>query len=231
MNVSEIKAKTRRLTKTDSTTYSDADILIDLNLAQKRVVSLIMRYSNYINEFVSIKTFDLMAKDNVSVGEVGYNGEYPWETTVLKPFRAEVKYASGDTPKPATVTQLNQSEDTQLNPDGSLYGASPQVFYSRKSWFIRPLLEGSTDVEDGIIMWFQEMPDEITADEDIPAGNDLIHEIYPYLLAMDYYGERPEKYNQNVEKGYLNALDNLRAYYSNNSNYNHRIITPNINWK
>lgn len=231
MTVDEIRAKARRLTKTNTTSYTDANMLIDLNLAQKKVVNLIMRYSNYKNDFIVEKFLDHVATDDLVAGDLGYNGEYPFEITSMRPVRFEVAYSSTEDHKPAIIKQINQTDTTQIVPEGSTFTVRPTVFYTRNSYFVRPLLEGTTDVAGGIHAWWQAVPDDVDDGADVPAGNLLVHEIYPYIIALDYFEERPDKFNSRVAAGFDEAVDELKAFYANRMDITHTMTTPKHNWK
>ena len=236
MTVAEIRAKVRRLTRTNSTTYTDANILIDINIAQEKVVAEIVKNATYANEFVVEKYYDLKAIDNLSAGDIGYKGEYPFEDGTIRPLRVEVGYETSGTVtyRPTTIGALTQSGKSAFNEDdinSEFSQSSPVVFFLRNSYFIRPLLDGTDDVAAGLHLWWLDQPADVTSDSDEPAGNTIIHDVYPHIVAMEYYKENPEKYNALTEKGYNEALDRLKNFYSQRMNYQRQVRPINYNFK
>ena len=218
MNVAEITAKTHRLTKTDNTTYSDANILIDLNLIKNETNLKVLRWQGYKDFAGNIAYLDLADWTAVSEGQLGYNGEIPFPTDLLDLVKIEVKY--DDEMKPVTVYsryETEYSENENINDNYST--ENPQVRFERGSIFLRPI--PSKAVVKGLIIEYKQREGALTTGT--PLLEQSFHRYYPLKLAIEYGLEHPEKMNSNWEIEILKIERDMKGYFTNRLHFQQRI--------
>ena len=112
MNRQEIKDETRYITKTNTSTYTDADIESGLELIRKRIIMKAIRASTEWNLRGEIAQTDLVSITGLLSGENGYNGEYAFPSDLIKFTRIDLSY-NGVTYNRATQYFMNDSDDSE----------------------------------------------------------------------------------------------------------------------
>lgn len=207
--------KARRITNTDTATYTDADALLDLGYAYAEVWMHILRVRGDYNFGIEVARGSLMAYVDLAEGDNGYNGEYAWPTDCLKPRRVELKYSSAGILTPTKFYDLGEydgSEHTpsQLNTDFTT--AEPYVRFERESYFVRPL--PTETVINGIYIEYEKRQTSIGL-TDSPALEENLHHILAYAMALQYFEKYPDQYNPKIEQRYLTLLGMVEEFYKN----------------
>lgn len=228
MNVAEIIAKTHRLTHTDTNTYTDANILADLNQLQKEMTIAILKLQGYREAFATEAYLNLVSTTGLTVGQVGYNGEYPFPDDFLKLKRIEVKY-SGNQSIPTVLYDYSANSNSEYEDSGDSFTEDePNVRFERGSFFIRPLPD--TTVSGGIHIWYEQRQDVLVAGS-TPALQEDFHRIYPLLLAKEYAQENPEKYNQLWDTEIFEIKREMATYYRKKFPYTKTFSTQSTSYK
>ena len=232
MQVSDIRNETRFITRTDSSTYADADILTGMNIYNGEILQKILKVEGVRNSFIKNSTTTLLSYQNLTQGQPGYLGEFPMPTDCLRPIRVEVSYDgitwlpakpydinAGNMTSEYNPNQINSAFQTTSNPNYNPYISTPYVRYERDSFFIRPLNQNG-NVLNGIVIWYEARQVALINDTDIPAFESNFHDILVLKLAIRYAKKFPEKYNP-VWKQELAELENdMMEYYRNRFKFN-----------
>lgn len=235
MNLTELRAKTRWITRSDSNSFDDPDLDRELNSAYRQTAILILQAQGYRNQFGKHSYTDLIDNTGLSIGDVGYQGQYPFPSNLLKPNRVEVKFTATGTPKLATVYDLSEnnlwSESTDDDLNAMANGDNPIVRFSDDSYFIRPLNETGADITGGIHIWYEYRQADLSTGTDIPNFEESFHEILCYMAAMEFYVRFPDKYNRKAEQR-LSEIKRLMAkHYQARMSYKKTITAAQESFK
>ena len=192
MDITAIAAKVRRITKTDTNTYSDANILADLNMLEAEMLSFILKIQGYREVGGNEVYTDLVSTTGLVNGDNGYNGEYSFPDDFLKLKRLEVKFSGVDS-LPTTLYDSSDNTHSEYEQAGDGF-VTPHVRFDRGSYIIRPL--PTANVSSGIHIWYEQRQAALTLLSQTPILEKSFHRIYPLLLAKEYAQENPDKYNQ-----------------------------------
>lgn len=210
MNVAEITAKTHRYTRTSNTSgYSDANILIDLNLIKNEINFDILRWQGYKEVLDNTATLDLADWTGVSAGALGYNGEIPFPTDLLNLKRIEISLDGVMTPVTIyhdTDNPLSENDDINTNFDSS----TPYAIISRGSIRLRPI--PSEAVTAGLLITYAQRQADLTTGS--PILESSFHRIFPLMLAYEYGLENLEKMNPLWETEIEKLKKQIRSFYS-----------------
>ena len=210
MNVAEIQNKTHRYTKTSNTSgYSDADILIDLNLVKNEINFDILRWQGYKEVLDNTATLDLADWTAVSAGALGYNGEIPFPIDLLNLKRIEISLDGVMTP--VTIyhdsdNALSENDDISTN----FSSTKPYAIISRGSIRLRPI--PSEAVTGGLIITYSQRKADLT--DGSPLLDSSFHRIFPLLLAQEYGLEKKEKMNARWEIEITKIRKQIRSFYA-----------------
>jgi len=167
------------------------------------------------NTLIKESVTDLISTSGLTVGELGYNGEYPFDTDTLRPVRVEVSY-DGTTWIPCEVYDIGQnlsgSEHEEDSIQGTFSEASPYVRFEHDSFFIRPLKTTTGDIASGIHIWTEQRQDDLTTGS--PEFEQNLHDILAYDLAYLERLMHPQKYTME----WRNDFDIERAKLENKFN-------------
>ena len=94
MDVTALTSYVHKRTRTDSTTYSDSDVLVELNIALGKITHRIVQKATSFDFTGNIATADLKDYRGLTEGTQGYNGKYKFPEDLLKIVRVEVKQNS-----------------------------------------------------------------------------------------------------------------------------------------
>jgi len=198
MNVSEILNKAYRLTNTNATTFLDgnsANVLKDLNTEYGNRTLQVLKVRQDLNHLITEAYTDLKSMDGLSEGDNGYNGQYTFATTLLRPVRVEVSY-DGKTWRPCEIYDLNDNSYSEHDEDdinSTFTTDNPFVRFEDNSYFIRPLKTTSGDISKGIHIWYEERQTDLTTGS--PELEDNLHNILAYDMAYLEILMHPDRYS------------------------------------
>lgn len=229
MNLTELRAKTRWITRSDATSFADADLDRELNSAYRQTAILILQAQGYRNQFGKHSYTDLIDNTGLVEGDNGYQGQYSFPTNLLKPHRVEVKFSADSTPKLATVYDLSENTLFSEQSDDDLtemaHQDNPIVRFNNDSLFIRPLNTSGANITNGIHIWYEYRQDEMDTGTDVPNFEESFHEILCYFAALEFYVRYPDKYNRKAEQRLNELKRDLAKFYRARMSYK-KTITP-----
>lgn len=183
MTISDIVSKTYFLSKTNATSFQAADMLILINNAYERVVSLILscdnrwQYDDSNNTDLPIATTSLVANQQ----------DYALATTHLEISRVELKNQAGNWSllQPFDASDVKES----LNYVGGISGIPIAYDKLGSSIFLYP--PPSYSQAASLKIYFQRGPasftsGEVTTGTKLPGFNSLYHDLIPLWAAYDY---------------------------------------------
>jgi len=226
MAVSDIRTYTRDILNTNSTVLPDAEFLRYLNFSYGLRILDILRLQVDRNASQTEVTTTFYSTDGLVAGDVGFNGEYPFPTDLLKPVRFEVSY-DAETWLPATVYDLYEnlaSEHLEDSIQASFSEAEPFIRFDRNSYVVRPLKTTTGNVTAGLHIWYEKRQTAFTADSDAPDMESNLHNILAYDVATTFATKYPEK----VSELQLNRIQSEHARVTNifNEFYKNRLRVP-----
>lgn len=193
MTVATLTTFVRDLTNTNSTTLTDANVLTWLNIKYGLRILDILHVQVDRNASQTEATTNLVATTDLTAGDIGYNGEYPFPTDLLKPVRVEIEYTD-DEPVRASIYDLEENDYSEYNEDdinAQFSEAEPYVRFDRSSFFIRPLPD--TSVTSGIHIWYEQRQTDLsTGSPDFEAN---LHNILAYDVAEIEYIKHADNYS------------------------------------
>lgn len=198
MNVASILSKAYRLTNTNATTFLDGNstnVLAELNTVYGHRTLDLLRVRQDINSQIKEVYTDLLSTSGLSAGDLGYNGEYPFDTGTMRPVRIEVSY-DGTKWRPCDIYDINDNRTSEFK-EGDINNAfstsRPYVRFERDSYFIRPLKTTTGDVTGGIHAWYEKRQTDLTTDS--PDFEQNLHDLLAYDLAELERLMHPDKYS------------------------------------
>jgi hypothetical protein len=230
MNVASLLAKTYRLTNTNSTTLLDGDasnVLAELNTQYGHRILDILKVQVDNNSNQEEATTDLKDTTGLVEGDLGFNGEYPFPTDLLRPIRVEVSY-DGSNWNPCTFYDVYENDDSEhveddINSTFSQY--APYVRFDRDSYFVRPTNDTGSDVTDGIHIWYEQRQSDLTTGS--PTFESNLHDILAYDLAYQQYLMYPAKYTPDWKIAFdserYRIEDRFKEFYKNRFRRNMQI--------
>ncbi len=234
MTGSSIAGFARFLTNTDSTTLTDADALTLLNIVYGQRILNILKVSVDKNASINEAYDSLVSVSGLVAGDVGFNGEYPFPTNLLKPIRAEIKLDNEFLK--AEVYDINENQLSEW--DESVIQASfeqgkPYVRFERNSYFVRPLPE--TDVAGGIHIWYEKRQDSFTDLTGTPDFEQNLHDILAYDIAELESIRHTELFNGEWRSAFLRKKNTVEAtfldFYKSRFKRNLKLKSKSINYK
>lgn len=207
MTGTEIAAYTRILTNTDSVTLTDADILTILNVKYGHRILDILRVQVDKNANITEAYTNLVSLTGLVSGDIGFNGEYPFPTNLLKPIGAEVLYTTTGTPIKCTVYDVTDSQSSEQpgEVNNTFSTADPYVRFERDSYFIRPIPE--TSVTAGLHIWYEKRQTSLTALSETPDFEQNLHDI----LAVDIAEVEALRHPENFTTEWRTAFALIKA--------------------
>lgn len=226
MEVSEIINITRRLTRTNVTSYTDADIFIDLNDAYKKTIARIIQKTTSFDFAGRIAITNIIKADDATQGTSGYNGQYAFPDDILKIVRIEVKSTTGGIFRPLTERDEQQIE--------SAIGDTLSQFYMvfNNTITLSPLPVETVD--GGLKIWYEQRKQDLTANNDVPAFEASFHRILALETARSFFINDPTEDNvyrkQQVEGELGEYLARLDTFYATKENKNYQLKVKNVNY-
>lgn len=208
MTLSQLYAEIRFMTNTSSTTFTDDDILRGINLNQGEATEMMLSAQGYSKLNETEYTTDFLATTGLIEGESGYNGEYAFDSTILRPLRIELKYPDCDYVE-CKMYDMSTNEGSEVDYD--FEEDEPYARIARDSIFIRPL--PATTVTDGIKMWAEKMQTDVSGSSDTPVLSSIFHEWYVLNQALRFGQLRPGKTKEEVLMDISRIEDKIMRYY------------------
>jgi hypothetical protein len=224
MDLTNIETQTRWYTKTDSSTFTDADILRESNNEYAKLIMKKVQMEGNVSSLGHFATHTLKA-DGAASDEAGYNGEYPYPENCLYLTRIEAKFDEDHIPVVLYDSSSNSySEFT--NVDEPFDEAIPQARLQRDSIFIRPFPD--SDVTEGLYIEYVKRQTAFADDADEAEFEANFHDLIPMGVAIRYFKRNVGKYREELRemrKDY-DALENeFLEFYRDRNEQKLRITT------
>lgn len=199
METASIYTLTRDILNTNSSVLPDSKLLEWLNIALGHRTLDVLRFQVDRNASMQASKTDFVSTVGLVEGDNGYNGEFSFPSTLLRPIRAEVTF-DGVNWKRCKIYDLNENEaseasETEIN--ATFSESEPHVNFERNSFSIRPLNTGAT-VTNGIRIWHEKRQAALTAG-DSPDFEENLHDVLAFDLAEMELLRHAEKYSAEVQ--------------------------------
>ncbi len=226
MQVQDIVNSIYIKTKTNSTSYPAADMLIAINNAYERVASLILQNDRRWQWDDYNFTTDLpIATTNLVSGQA----DYTLATTHLKILRVECTVSSAVTSWQLLEAYDPQDEKNSLTQLGTTSGVPYRYDELGASIILDP--KPSYNATAGLKVYFQRGPDlftsgQVTTGTKSPGFNSLYHDLIPLWVAYNYALDN----SLPMANGYLAEInrkeDALKKAYNARLKTDRDIMTP-----
>lgn len=219
LTAAKLAALIRIRTGTNSTTYTDANLLVDLGNAQDEICSAIVERND--------RYFLIPAKDDL----VANQREYAQPDSVLNHIhKVECKFSSSDSRIPLVPVKEYYGSETESEIVKKYANTEGEAYYTirRRAIFI---LSGTiSSVTDGLRIWYNKYP---TALSDLSLTTDLtvdpstttfgvprqFHELWARLVVLEWKGRQPKPKPLNArEQNYANDLETALASIASSDN-------------
>lgn len=228
MDVDTIYNEIEFITETNSDTFSDADKLRGLNIDQGEALELMLYSQGYRK--VGEKTYyaDFLATTDLSEGDNGYNGEYSFDASWVKPIEFYVKFPTQTTFTECSLYDLLENGESEF--DESVIASTfsqdePYVRFARDTFFIRPLNTVST-VTGGIKVIAEPRNGDLKTTNDTPILDPIFHRWYVLKQALRFGKFRPNVSRNDITNE-LEALERkIRKFYSQRLKTSASLKTP-----
>lgn len=221
MTLQQLIDFTRRVTRTNATTYTDADITQDLNLAQGKVISRILQKQTSFDFQGQIAYANIKNYEGVLEGDQGYQGMYKFPADLLKIVRLEVAFTTGGV---STLLKERDITSPQRELDDTL-----SQFYSVFAGTIRISPKPTEDVYNGMKIFYEKRAADLVEMDDKPVYEETFHNILPLEASREYFSYDPTEANvyrkNSVEQKLAEEYSRLDQYYATKENRNYK-ITP-----
>jgi len=206
MNNQQIFNEFYAITGVTSAEASNEYLMNGLNAIRGKIVLDTLQVTgdhNFQEKFIKV---DLVNADNLTIGgdgqaPLGYNGEYPFESDLIRPVRVEIT-TDGTNYTPAKFYDMNQNPGSEVVPNIT----TPHVMFERDSFFVRPVPKA--DITGGMCIWYEYRQADFAATDltKSPETEPNTHLEYAYELAIRW-GMKP---NNKVERDWRAELKELR---------------------
>lgn len=187
MTISDIQSRVYFLTKTNSGSYTNADMLIAINNAYEHVVSLIMRsdgawqWDDTARTDLPIATTDLVASQQ----------DYTLATSHLSIDRVEVKDTAGNWHLLKQIDQQELKGERAYSLAEYQETAGTPLEYDVSGATVMLYPKPNYSQTNSLKIYFTRGPDlftsaDMTAGDTEPGFNSLFHELLPLYVAYDY---------------------------------------------
>lgn len=201
MTLTQLRDYVRFLTATATTSYSDSDINFNVNRSLHFFNSEILNALDGWSESEQTNSQNLVADQQ----------SYTFPVGLIKIKRVEVDYNGDGTFRRAATFDINEnSEGTDVNQINSRFEQEePFVDFSDKiNLFPIPI----TSVTNGLKVFFEADPTELSADGDEPTTTEAFHPFYAYSASRDYFiktdqDERADKLEAKMDKTVKDAKE------------------------
>lgn len=224
MNLTNIETQTRWYTKTDSNTFSDADILREANNELAKLIMKKVQMEGNVSSLGHLATHTLKAEGAEST-EAGYNGEYPYPDDCLFLTRVEAKFSDDHIPVLLyDISQNVYSEFTDV--DEPFSSSSPRMRFQRDSIFIRPFPD--SDVTEGLYIEYVKRQTAFSDDTDSAEFEQNFHDLIPMGISIRFFKRDVKKYREELRemrKDYDALEKEFMEFYRDRNEQKLRITT------
>lgn len=216
MDLSGIRDEVRFITRTDTTSFGNTDINREANIAYRKLMMEILLVQGYRNVSGKHVTTDLISTSGLVAGNIGYGGEYPFPTDLIRPHRIEVKYSSTGAFVPCEIVDMQDidyplADVEEINDIANEDAPIVRVYHN--SYFLAPVKTTTGSVTAGIHIWYEERESELSADSDEPQFEVTFHDLIPLMVASRFYLRHPSKRNVQVLNELNMLMRQFRAHY------------------
>jgi len=216
MTTTEFATLVRYKTKTNSTTFTDAQILLLMNIFKNEISSQIVeRNADY---FLTSETFDLVASSTTRI--------YAFNANILaRMHKVEIKFASGDSRFPSNYIKNYSGSETESEIVKHYGNSEGQFAHTIRGKGIFILSGTIIAVSAGGQIFYYLYPADFTAlngSTDMAADPSAstfgfprqFHELLARRVAIEYKGSQPKplplnRHEQNYENDLQLALDSI----------------------
>lgn len=232
MTVDNLYDEIEFITESNSTTFTDVDKLVGINLDQGEALMMIMNAQGYRK--VGEKTYytDFKAQSGLVAGDSGYMGEYAFDSAWLKTTEFYVKFPNQGKYVKCGMYDVADNENSEFDAieiDSVFSETKPQVRFARDSFCVRPYPD--EDVSDGIKILAEPRQAALTLTTETPVMESNFHRWYVLKEALRFgkFREGISRYDITQE---LDSLEGkIRSYYSIRVKTPARIKTINDSFK
>ena len=176
------------LTETDDVTFTDAEKLRGINIDQGEALELMMYSQGYRKVGEATYKTDFVTTTGLAEGDNGYNGEYAFDSTWIKPTAFYVKYPGASDYVKCRLYDIDENENSEIDSDeidGTFSETRPYVRFARDSFFVRPLND-STTVSYGLMVVAEPRNTELFLNTETPILDPIFHRWYVLKQALRY---------------------------------------------
>lgn len=234
MTGTSIAEYARILTNTNSTTLSDADILIILNIKYGHRILDILKIQTDKNANLTESYTNLVSLTGLVAGDIGYNGEYPFPTGLLRPVRAEIRYTATGTPVECEIYDIADSANSEQpgEVNNTFSQANPYVRFERDSYFVRPIPE--TSITGGLHIWYEARQKALTALSETPEFEPNLHDVLSVDIAEVEALRHPENFTTEWRTAFkeikTETVDRFKEHYKNRMKRNFQMRSKGISF-
>lgn len=223
MLLGEIASKTRNLTNTDTTSYSDANLLIDINIWLQKAVTMILESVDE-SDFDDARNTDYpILTTSMVAGQRDY--AIPVSEKVLKIKRVDLSYDGVNyyRAEPLDDGELPYGLGNDTNTDANFIRQNPRYDVNYNSIWLYPA-PTAADVSNGgkiRIEWIRQITPFTTSDYTsvltdstvVPGIDDPFHPILAYGPAWEYALQRNLPQAQGIAQQLQDYEARLRTHY------------------
>ena len=224
MTLSDLKTKIYDLTKTNSTSYPAANMLIDLNIAYNRITSLIIQADGRWqwdddNQAATDQGGGLGGQQNGTTALVASQQDYSFPVTYLKLLRVELK------PNGSSFFYKLSPRDVADPMYGATMGGIDSISVGTPYWydvtghsvFLYPIPNYSQSAS--LRFYFQRGQVDFTSGDLstgtlVPGFASLFHDLLAYLVARDYVLINQPNLYAGYDKTVKDKEIELKKYYA-----------------
>jgi len=234
MTGTSIAEYARILTNTNSDTLTDADVLTILNIKYGHRILDILKIQTDKNANLTESYTNLVSLTGLVAGDIGYNGEYPFPTELLRPVRAEIRYTATGTPVKCEIYDIADSANSEQpgEVNNTFSQANPYIRFERDSYFVRPIPE--TPITGGLHIWYEKRQTALTALSETPEFEPNLHDILAVDIAEVEALRHPENFTTEWRTAFkeikTETVDRFKEHYKNRMKRNFQMRSKGISF-
>lgn len=219
MTLSDIASHARFLTYSDSTSYTDAQLLINLNLWYQKTVSMILESADEADFDDNRNTDYPILTTPMIAGQRDYT--MPVSEKVLKIKRLDISY-DGSTyykAEPIDAGEIPYGLGNDTTTDANFTRVAPRYDPQYNSLFIYPLPTAADVAAGGLLRveWERQITPftsgELTTGTVVPGFDDPFHPILSYGAAFEYATSRQQPQLAQITAQLQDYEQRLRTHY------------------
>jgi hypothetical protein len=211
MTFTEIKSFARRLTNTDSTTYSDANLTADANTVYDEIISLILASDNRWQFDDKNFTTQPIATTNLNANQQ----DYEFDTTFLEVRKVLIKDAAGNWSIPLRPFDMDDSPTAwaSLQNEATNTGTPFRYDVLASSLFLDP--KPNYNSTGGLKVFFQRNGDsfDVADTTKTPGFASLFHKVIPIGTAFYFATYRNLPQRESLNADYEKIKKDITEYF------------------